>query len=73
MKTGDKVYFNSPNRPDDKEKMITVYEDQGLPPSAYTTKDGDTLKSLAQEWYGSEDSWKKKFTPSIKRNLALDK
>jgi phage tail protein X len=58
LKPGDKVYFNSPNRPDDNEKMMTVYEDQGLPPTAYTTKEGDTLKSLSMEWYGTESGYK---------------
>lgn len=68
VRTGDKVYFNSPNRPDDRERMLTVYEDQGLPPSTYVTKDGDTLRSLAQEWYGSEASYKELY--SINRGLT---
>jgi phage tail protein X len=71
MKTGDKVYFNSPNRPDDKEKMLTVYEDQGLEASHYTTKEGDTLKSLAQEWYGSETSWKEVY--AVNKGLTSTK
>ncbi|MDZ4677344.1 MAG: LysM peptidoglycan-binding domain-containing protein [Oligoflexia bacterium] len=68
VKTGDKVYFNSPTRPDDREKLITVYEDQGLPASTYTTKEGDTLKTLASEWYGAEGSYREIF--SINKNLA---
>jgi phage tail protein X len=71
VKTGDKVYFNSPNRADDKEHMMTVYEDQGLPPTTYTTKDGDTLKSLAQEWYGSEASYKEIY--AINKSLTSTK
>jgi phage tail protein X len=71
VKTGDKVYFNSPNPPEDKEKMMTVYEDQGLPPSVYTSKDGDTLKSLSQEWYGTEGSYKEIY--AINKSLTSTK
>ncbi len=71
VKVGDKIYFNSPNRADDKDKMLVVYEDQGLPPSTYTTKEGDTLKSLAQEWYGTEGSYKEIY--AINRGLASPK
>jgi LPXTG-motif cell wall-anchored protein len=68
VKTGDKVYFNSPSRPDDHERMITVYEDQGLPASTYTTKEGDSLKSLASEWYGTEASYKELY--AINKGLS---
>ncbi len=68
LNAGDKVYFNSPNRADDAEKMMTVYEDQGLPATTYTSKDGDTLKSLAMEWYGSEGSFKEIY--AINKNLS---
>lgn len=71
LKAGDKVYFNSPARPDDKDRLLVVYEDQGLPPTTYTTKEGDTLKSLAQEWFGSEAAWKEIY--SINRSLASTK
>lgn len=66
--TGAKVYFNSPNRPEDADRMMTVYEDQGLPPTTYTTNEGDTLKALAMEWYGTEASYKEIY--AINRNLA---
>ncbi|MBK9293646.1 MAG: LysM peptidoglycan-binding domain-containing protein [Oligoflexia bacterium] len=68
VKTGAKVYFNSPNRPDDADRMLTVYEDQGLPPTTYMTNDGDTLKSLAMQWYGTEASYKEIY--AINRNLS---
>jgi len=71
LKVGEKVYFNSPARPDDHDRMMVVYEDEGLPPSVYTTKEGDTLKALGKEWLGNENGWKEIY--AINRDLASTK
>lgn len=60
VKTGDQVYFNSPNRTEDTT-MMSVYEDMGNAPQTYVTKKGDTLGSLASEWYGDPLSYKEIF------------
>ncbi|WP_413289542.1 hypothetical protein [Bdellovibrio sp. HCB337] len=58
MKVGDKVYYNSPHRPDDETKVLTYYEDSGIAPEVYIAKAGDTAKSVAKELFGSEQGWK---------------
>ncbi len=58
LKTGQKVYYNSPGRPNDEEKVLVYYEDQGIPPEVYTSKDGDKLKNVAKDLIGEKDSWK---------------
>lgn len=55
---GDKVYYNSPQRPNDDQKMLTWYEDQGIAPEIYIAKKGDNVKTLAKEFIGDKNSWK---------------
>lgn len=58
LKVGDKVYYNSPHRPDDETQMLTYYADSGIAPEVYIAKSGDTAKSIAKELFGSELGWK---------------
>lgn len=58
LRAGDKVYYGSPNRPDDATKVITFYEDTGVLPETYIAKDGDHLKKLGNELLGFKDGWK---------------
>lgn len=58
LKVGDKVYYNSPHRPDDATKVLMYYEDSGIAPEVYIAKAGDTAKSVAKELFGSEQGWK---------------
>ncbi|MCB0420034.1 MAG: hypothetical protein KDD61_03510 [Bdellovibrionales bacterium] len=57
IKVGDKVYYNSPNRPNDNSKLLTFYEDQGLAPEVYVAKSGDNIRSIAKQMLGSDRSW----------------
>lgn len=57
VKAGDKIYYVSPNRPDDSTKTILYYEDVGMVPETYTAKSGDHLKKVAKKLLGSEKSW----------------
>lgn len=57
VKAGDKIYYVSPNRPDDSTKTILYYEDVGMVPETYTAKSGDRLKKVAKKLLGSEKSW----------------
>lgn len=57
VKAGDKIYYVSPNRPDDSTKTILYYEDMGMVPETYTAKAGDRLKKVAKKLLGSERSW----------------
>lgn len=55
---GDKVYYNSPNRPDDKTNLKNYYEDMGLKPQFYTTKNDDNIRRLGSKLLGFPDGWK---------------
>jgi len=57
VKAGDKIYYVSPNRPEDSTKTILYYEDIGMMPETYTAKAGDRLKKVAKKLLGSEKSW----------------
>ncbi|XGC80924.1 hypothetical protein ACES2L_00295 [Bdellovibrio bacteriovorus] len=58
VKPGDKVYYNSPNRPDDASKVITYYEDNGMAPEVYVAKPGDDIKKVSKEILGYDNAWK---------------
>ncbi len=55
---GDKVYYNSPNRSDDRTNLKFYYEDIGLPPQFYKTKDSDNMRRLGTKLLGFSEGWK---------------
>lgn len=55
---GDKVYYNSPVRPDDKTQLKLYYEDLGTKPQIYITKDGDNIRRLGSKLLGFPEGWK---------------
>lgn len=57
-KPGDKVYYPSPNRPDDMERMLTSYEDTGIPPQIYVAKQGDNIRAVSKNLFGYDGAWK---------------
>ncbi len=58
LKPGEKVYYNSPQRPTDADKVITYYEDTGIAPEVYVSKEGDDLKAISSEMLGFKQAWK---------------
>ncbi|MCB0341949.1 MAG: hypothetical protein H6626_11400 [Pseudobdellovibrionaceae bacterium] len=58
IKTGDKIYYHSPQRPNDDSRILTFYEDAGLQPEIYVTKEGDNIRQVASQLLGDKDSWK---------------
>lgn len=62
VKAGDKIYYSSPNRPNDSSKMMVYYEDMGAVPETYVTKKGDRLPKVAKELLGFNDAWKEIWT-----------
>lgn len=58
VNVGDKIYYNSPNRPDDKKEMLVYYEDKKLPVQYYTTKAEDNIQKIGREVLGYDDAWK---------------
>lgn len=57
VKTGDKIYYASSHDPEDAT-MKTFYEDIGIQPSTYTSKDGDNIRQVSKQLLGSGQSWK---------------
>lgn len=57
VKTGDKIYYASPNNPTD-QTMLTYYEDVGIAPQTYVSKEGDNIRKVSKELLGNEQSWK---------------
>ena len=57
IKTGDKVYYNSPQRSTDDSMLSLYYEEMGLEPKVYRSS-GENIRVLSQKLLGDEDSWK---------------
>ncbi|MBY0451506.1 MAG: hypothetical protein K2P92_00635, partial [Bdellovibrionaceae bacterium] len=57
-KAGDKIYYVSPNRPDDSTKMLLYYEDMGLVPKTYVAKPGENLRKVSKSLLGYDNAWK---------------
>lgn len=70
---GDKVYYNSPNRPEDKSLLKVYYADVGLQPQTYQTKSGDNMRRLGSKLLGFPDGWKEVWAinPSIDSKTIL--
>ncbi len=68
VKVGDKIYYNSPKRPQDAERMMTYYEDNGLAPTSYVAKSGDNIRVISKNLLGDQGSWKEVWAT----NMAVD-
>lgn len=58
VKVGDKVYYNSPQRPTDNTKLLTYYEDMGLAPETYAVTKPENIRDVAKNLFGDGNSWK---------------
>lgn len=65
VKAGHKIYYNSPQRPDDESKLLTFYEDQGMAPEVYVAKEGDNIRKVAKELLGYKDAWKEVWATNL--------
>lgn len=55
---GDKVYYNSPNRPQDSNSLLFYYEDIGANPQEHITSGNENIRDLAETLFGERESWK---------------
>lgn len=55
---GDKIYYNSPNRPNDRSSLKFYYDDIGLRPQTYRTVANDNIRRLGVKLLGFGDGWK---------------
>jgi hypothetical protein len=71
-KAGDKIYYVSPNRPDDSTKMLLYYEDMGLVPQTYVAKPGENLRKVSKSLLGYDNAWKEVWSSnSIESKTSL--
>ena len=57
-KVGDKIYYNSPKRPQDGSQFLTYYEDNAEQALSFDLQAGDNIRSAAAKLLGHPDSWK---------------
>ncbi len=55
---GDKIYYNSPNRSDDRTNLKIYYSDIGVDPQFYSTEQNDNMRRLGSKLLGFADGWK---------------
>lgn len=57
LQSGSVVYYNSPFRPQDRDKMLSFSEDFGQPFEQHEVKAGDTLSKIAGSLWGDVNAW----------------
>ena len=65
MKVGDKVYYNSPQRPTDDSTVKYYYEELGLIPEYYSAQPGENIRTIAKNLLGNENSWKEIWSTNL--------
>ena len=58
VKVGDKIYYSSPNRPQDSNRLLFYFEDVGANPSYFNVPAGSNIRKVATELLGHAQSWK---------------
>ncbi len=59
LKVGQKIYYNSPNRPNDRDQMLFFYDDIRSQASRTTASAGSNLRSFSKELFSHKhkNSW----------------
>lgn len=72
VRAGDKIYYVSPNRPDDSSKTMIYYEDMGMIPETYVAKKGENLRKVSKKLLGYDNAWKEVWSSnSIESKTSL--
>lgn len=58
----EKIFYNSPVRSTDSEKMMTYYEDNGMKAETYVAQEGDTIQKVGKNLLGYDKGWKEIWT-----------
>ncbi len=58
LKVGDKIYYQSPLRPQDTDKILFYFEDKGVDPTMYDIEPGQNIRTLSTQLLGDVNSWK---------------
>lgn len=57
-KPSEKIFYNSPIRPSDEDRLLTYYEDMGMQPETYTAQSGDNIVKVSKDLLGYDNAWK---------------
>ena len=58
LKVGDKVYYQSPTRPEDSSSLLFYFEDIGARPEIYSASPGENIRTLSSQLLDDPNSWK---------------
>lgn len=65
FKIGDKIYYDSVKRPGDTSRIMTYYEDHGIPPQNYISKPGENIRGIASSLFGNREYWKELWATNL--------
>lgn len=57
LKVGQKIYYNSPSRGQDRSRLLTYYEDVRMPAQTYSAAEGENIRKLSKTLLGHSRSW----------------
>ncbi len=57
LKVGQKVYYNSPARAQDRSRLLTYYEDARMPVQIYSAQKGENIRTVSKKLLGHNRSW----------------
>ncbi len=65
IKVGEKLYYNSPNRPSDNTAVLTYYEDVGTVAQSYVSGSHDNIRSVSTDLLGFDGAWKEVWATNL--------
>ena len=57
LRVGQKVYYNSPTRSQDRSRLLTYYEDAKVPVMSYSAREGENIREISKSLLGDSRSW----------------
>ena len=57
LRVGQKVYYNSPTRSQDRSRLLTYYEDAKVPVMSYPAREGENIREISKSLLGHSRSW----------------
>lgn len=75
LKVGEKIYYNSPNRPNDNSRMMFYYDDVGAQAQYHEIRSGQSIRKVAQDLLGHPRSWMEVWAtnPDVESKWAVSK
>jgi|GEM_PF-1360635 len=57
LRVAQKVYYNSPRRPQDRARLMTFYDDTRVPAMTYSAQSGENIREISEKLLGHPRSW----------------